>query len=309
MPSKLWEKLKQGDIVDLIATGYGVKSEDLPKYSEVIRSLGLIPRIPDDLLGEDLFCSNRQEIRQKHLINALTAEDSKAIWCIKGGYGTSALLPELYKLQQPLLNKLVIGFSDITVLHLFLNNHWGWASVHGTVLFNFVEKNVDETTLNKTKDLIFGRVNAQKHILTPLNLPAKKLDHPIGAPVTGGNLKLITTSIGTKWQLKGENRILMLEDVDEASYRVERMLLQLKQSEILNGVVAILMGEFRSDKGQEDQEKMKPVSLRFAENSDIPIYEIDGIGHSERNYPMPLGTMSQIIPDGTFRIETSSGYK
>lgn len=153
---KLWQPLKQGDVVDLIATGYGVKAEDLNKYDAEIRSLGLIPRIPDDLLGDDLFCSNKKEIRQKHLINALTAQDSNAVWCIKGGYGTSALLPDLYNIPQPSHNKLVIGFSDITVLHLFLNNNWGWASVHGTVLFNFVEKNVDEETITKTKNLILA---------------------------------------------------------------------------------------------------------------------------------------------------------
>lgn len=108
-----------------------------------------------------------------------------------------------------------------------------------------------------------------------MNNLAEGIKNPLGAPVTGGNLKLITTSIGTKWQLIGNNKILLLEDVDEASYRVERMLLQLQQSGILEGVVAILMGEFRSDKGTEDQEKISSVRSRFAQNINIPVFEIE----------------------------------
>ena len=128
---KLWEPLKKGDIVDVVAPGFSISDEKLKAGLEFLKDLGLKPRVPNDLFGEDIVCSHRDEIRLKHLKNAFLAKDSKAIWCVRGGYGSIRLIEELSKLKKPKQNKLFIGYSDACTIHNYLNQFWGFASLHG----------------------------------------------------------------------------------------------------------------------------------------------------------------------------------
>jgi len=295
---KNWKALKEGEIVDVIAPAYGISKQGLEKAKEYISSIGLVPRVPSDILGEDLFCSNADEIRLKHLKDALYANDSKAIWCLKGGYGTARILHHLEEENAPTKPKAVIGFSDITSLHLFLTQKWEWNSVHGSVLWQLSEKKINNESIEKLKNLIFGKEKEQKFKLIPLN---KRFKGNIKASVTGGNLMLIQSSIATSWQMDANNKIVLLEDVDEKAYRIDRMLLHLNQSGILNGAKAIIFGDFTGEGVIEKD--VDSVLKRFAEEFAAPVFRAKGIGHDSINNPLPLGTKA-VIYDNILKCES-----
>src|SRR5579872_3836083 len=125
-----WVPLKAGDTVDLIAPASALSQEDIRAVEDKLRAWGLIPRCSPQVLGQDILCANTDAERLRQLTEALYSETSSAVWCLRGGYGCTRLLPSLSKLTPPTRSKLFMGFSDITALHIFLQQAWGWSTVH-----------------------------------------------------------------------------------------------------------------------------------------------------------------------------------
>ena len=279
------------DIIDIIAPGYGAKKEDVKLAEAYIRKLGFTPRIPKDIFKPHPLHSQDDNYRLNHLMAALKAKDSVAIWCFKGGYGTAKLIPALAKITPPKHKKTLIGFSDITALHLFLNQNWKWQTLHAPVLWQLLHGKVEEDCGQQVKQYLLEKP-APESKLTPLNAAAKNYSGT--AKITGGNLALLQTSIGTEWQLKARNRFLLIEEVDEAAYRIDRMLLHLKQAGSFNGVKAILLGDFTFADKPEEIKKITAILHDFATNITIPVFRIRNVGHGKLNNPLPFGVRAKI---------------
>lgn len=123
-----------GDIVKVIAPARKSSDAALPLIKAYVESLGLVANISDNIYStEDLFYSNTDEFRANDLISALLDDDVRIIWCVRGGTGSIRLVPYLEeKLPATLNHKIVIGYSDITVLHLYLQHKYGWQTIQVT---------------------------------------------------------------------------------------------------------------------------------------------------------------------------------
>ena len=106
--------------------------------------------------------------------------------------------------------------------------------------------------------------------------------------LTGGNLCLLTCSLGTAWQTNPRDKILFLEDIDERGYRVDRMLTHLQQAQAFEGVKAIIFGDFVRGMEANGTSLIPPVLKRFAESTSIPIFSLPGCGHGAENFPLPF---------------------
>jgi muramoyltetrapeptide carboxypeptidase len=288
-----YQPLKKGDIVDIIAPAYGIKEQEIKKIDAYIRSLGLIPRIPSDILAGDIICSAPKEVRFKHLKDALYAKDSKAVWCIKGGSGSPQLITELAKLKKPKQQKLFIGFSDITSIHFFLTQSWGWETLHAPILWQIVRERIDDVSIKQVENVIFGRDYVREFPLTHISkkIPAKEITC---SSILGGNLKLVQCSIGTVWQIKAKNKILLFEDINEKPYQVDRILTHISQSNLMKGAKAIVFGDFEGGDEEMDGPLIDKVLERFAADTDIPVFRTTGIGHTMRNYAVHFGRKGKI---------------
>lgn len=278
-------------IIDIIAPGYGAKKEDIKLAENYIRSLGFTPRIPKDIFTQHPLHSHDDDYRQRHLMTALNAKDSIGIWCFKGGYGTAKLIPALAKMRPPKHQKTLIGFSDITALHLFLNQQWKWPTLHAPIVWQFLHGKVADGCGQDVKHFLEG-VYAPKFTLKPMNHAAQNFHGT--AKITGGNLALLQTSIGTLWELKARNKFLLIEEVDESAYRVDRMMLHLNQAGSFNGVKAIVLGDFTYADKPEEVQKIDAILQDFANNSAIPVFRIRDIGHGKINHPLPFGVKAEI---------------
>jgi muramoyltetrapeptide carboxypeptidase len=295
MSYKPWPALKAGDIIEIVAPGFGCAPEIVTKSAEFVRSLGYVPRVPQDILGEDTFSSNTDEYRFNHLKNALLAEDSRAIWCIKGGYGSPRLIPYLETLTPPKQCKLMIGFSDITAIHLFLQQRWGWSSLHAKMLFVFCREKIDQPAIDELVPLLSGeRKEVRYSGLEPLN-EAAKTRRVIHGVVTGGNLSLLQVSIGTTWQLESAGKILFIEEIGERGYRIDRKLEHMRQAGLFKDVPAIVIGDMTEGQEPDGRILVEDAILRFAASTPIPVMRVRGIGHDVINHPLPLGTASELV--------------
>ncbi|MBN8828656.1 MAG: LD-carboxypeptidase [Sphingobacteriia bacterium] len=287
--------LKHNDIVEIIApASAGFSQENLKKASDFIESINLRPSINLEIVGNNLpYHSNTDEIRAEQLIKALYSTDSKAIWCMRGGYGSAKLIKYIdnYIKDHGLPNtpKWLIGFSDITILHIYLNQKFGWLTLHAPVLNSVIEKDLKQEDIVLTEKIIFGQIPNFTLTLEAFNYIALNNKEDIKGVITGGNLCVIDKTIGTGYEIETNNKILLLEDIGEKGYSIDRMLEHLKDAGLLNNILALIYADFT------DSDKNLEYALKsFAKKQTFPVYKCNNIGHGKINYPFLVGSTSEI---------------
>ena len=292
--------VKQHEKSGLVSTLTDLKKEYHIKF--VAPASNLSPKVYDDLNqhiripekmfdSSVLFHSNTDNLRYKYLKDALFSKHEKQIiWCLRGGYGSARIIDMLDMLPPPQNERIFIGYSDITALHLFLSQKWGWKTIHGAMIAEIIEN--EKNTQNFQK--LFSVIRKKSGTITfgkirPLNNEAKKLPKDIIGHLTGGNMTTVQTSIGTSWEIQTKDKILFLEDVGEKGYTIDRMLNHFKQSGKFQHVKAVIFGDF----GKEDE--LVDIGLkRFAKNIGIPVYKTENFGHGNNNYPIVYNSLGKI---------------
>lgn len=286
--------LRPGDVIDVIAPSSKCHPSVLDRMKELVESWGLKCHIPQDLFGENLLYANSDERRLEHLTSALLNPHSKAVWSLLGGFGATKLIPALDKIPSPPFAKSFIGFSDITALHLFLTDRWGWTTIHGPSGYQASLNKISIDSIQLLKNVLCDQGSVLKYgQLIPLNKPALN-DRVVRVPLTGGNLHLVQASIGTSWHISAAEKILFLEETNERAYRVDRVLEHLKQANVFDRVQAVLFGDF-IDKGEPDGRFLvHEVLQHFAQQCSFPVLQIKHVGHGSINNPLLLGSMAEL---------------
>lgn len=310
-------------IVDVIAPSSRPKRKqsNLEAYKKLIRDLGMTAHISDSIFkeGADPFYANTDQFRADDLTNALT-DSSTVVWCALGGKGSSRLIPYLEALptdrKQRIRDarKVFIGYSDITVLHVYLQTVYGWQTIHGTMLELIVTGMVDKRSVDVLAALVDGRLSQVEYELRRITQ-----DNEVSPPqlslrskVVGGNLTLIENTVGTMYQLNGAGKIVFLEDIHVAPYALERSLDHLKQTDMFDSAAAIIFGSFVHS---EPTDLMALVFRRFQASVPFPVFCIDNIGHSFVNDPLPLNTNATIVSrvtnghDVSYTLTVDNVYK
>jgi len=304
-----WEPLKEGDTVDIVSPASQCTKAEFLGAIKYIKSLGLNPQYPENLFGKDPFSSNSDKWRFKHLRDSIYSKDSKALWCLRGGYGSGRLLSELSRMKAPAKSKLFVGFSDITYLHNFLNNFWGWSTIHGPLLCRLGTKHSSQKELKDIKNLIFGHTNVLEYSnLKPLNTLAKKSKILKGS-VVGGNLRIAEAILGTPWQTKMNGKILFFEDVNERGYSIDRILVHFAQAGYFKGVNAVVFGDFVGGTEKGGKQLVNKALERFAAGVNFPVLKGIKAGHGKIQRPVPFFTKSILQTGATARLIVSTGAK
>ncbi len=290
-----WDYLNLGDTIDIIAPASHAPHDKLVKGSEWLQSLGFHTRMQKGMIAPDAFFAAPLEVQFEQLKNALYS-DSKAIWCLRGGYGSMRLIPELKKLKVPKKPKLFVGFSDVTSLHLFFNQVWKWPTLHGRTISQLNLELGNTPDRKELKDLLFGDIDeVYFKNLKPLNSAAEK-NQQIKGKVVGGNLRMLQSSLGTAIELNTKGKILFVEDVGERGYSIDRMLEQMHQAGILNkGLRALIFGDFTEGLEKDGKNLTVTAMKRFAQRVDYPVLMGMKAGHGSKfNYSVPFLTESKL---------------
>lgn len=309
--------LRQGDIIDIVAPGSAASTQELSLGAECLKSWGLVPRFPHDIFkSRNHYLAQSDEKRFSFLRKALSNSSSRAVWCVRGGYGSIRLLPYLQKMSLPKKQKLFIGSSDVTSLHLFLQQQWGWKTIHGPLLERVgrrdygvqAERDIKKffvtggVTNGDTGGVTGREVENQKTThnntltykgLRPMNEEARK-DKILRAPVTGGNLTVASSTLGTPWQMQTEGKILFFEEVGERGYRIDRFFQQWLQTGQLQKCRAIILGEFKDCQESNGRKLWQRAIRDLAENLKKPVLTGFPCGHGKIQKPILFGGESHL---------------
>lgn len=268
---------------ELEEKGYNVKTKYL---NQVVSDFGYV---------------NTDQSRAKTLIAALSDKQIDILWMVKGGAGAINLFPALYANKEFLKKtkpKIIVGFSDVTAIHYFVNTVLGWPSVHGVV----AAYNKEMTTPDSGKISINDResITSIQNILTqgvlyqniiPLNSSALQ---PIKGKLLGGNFTLIQAFFGTHYEHDFTNDILLLEDTGISFRQLDRSLHQLLYKNNFHPK-ALLFGQFYPlDPTDEQRLIYKTVIEDFAKKINVPVFYFPYFGHGRENKPFILGNVAAI---------------
>ena len=298
------EPLRKGDNVFLFCPSSPIiPEEDIEKCKKVITDLGFNPVIGKSLYENyGGYMAGKAEIRIEDLHGAFSRKDIKGIFCVKGGYSASQLLDKIdYELikNNP---KVFVGYSDVTNLHIVFNQKCNLGTYHGPM----VKSNMINDFNDYTKSSFFEAMENQEwKYEEPENMPLSILidgnvsSEIINGVLTGGNLAIIVTTLGTKYEIDTKDKILFLEDVDEETGSLNRMLTHLKYAGKLEDCKAVVFGNFAACKNtytKENQhyELIELLKDFFADYDKPVIYGIESGHKKPYMFTLPLGAKCSI---------------
>lgn len=282
--------LRSGDTIAIVPTARAIVLEELRDGIALAESWGLKVKLGAGVGRKDFQQAGSAEQRATDLQQAILDPDVRAIWCARGGYGTVQLLEYLDLAALVRDPKWIVGFSDITVLHNALAGI-GLASLHAQMPHNIGAKTGDtKETLGRA---LFGEPLA---LLSPPG-PLHRTGESTGELI-GGNLSVLYALRGTPYDIDPRGKILVLEDLDELLYHVDRMVMNLKLGgwfKDLAGLIIGGMGDMRN-KNENDPfgSTAEEIIGRAVRGTGYPVCSGFPFGHIPDNRAMVLGQKAKL---------------
>ena len=282
--------LRPGSRVRVIAPSSPFDPNRLQEGLRTLEDLGLVPLVADRIFEVDGYLAGSDSARSTEVVEAMTACDSDAVIPVRGGYGAGRLLPILETHVNCIVPMLWMGFSDITALHLFFLSTGCLSTLHGPNVVSMGR--LDAVSRQRLEAALFGRdwegtfcYNGLRGIIG---------GHAEGH-IVAGNLAVLTSLLGTRYAPCLDNAILVLEDINEPAYRIDRMLTQLTLQPGFDRVAGVVFGDIQVP--TELENLLKGTITRFAERFGRPVATGFPIGHGSRNAPVPEGVTAVLDAD------------
>ena len=241
--------------------------------------------------------------RKAELESALTDPDAAAVICARGGYGTAALLEQI-SLPRGLRRKLVVGYSDVTMLQAYLWSRLRWSSLHGPMVAAGFDRGAGNRCGYDLKSFLHATVGKSDSWSIALDAEALSRGEASGL-LLGGCISLVETTLGTPWEFETRGAILFLEDRGVKPYQLDRMLLHLQQAGKFRGVRGIVLGDFpECEPPMEGSPSVRDVCRRILMPLGVPVVFGAAIGHTPR--PMltvPFGVRARLRAAGEGWLE------
>lgn len=284
--------LRKGDTVAIVAPAKKLGSSELEAAIEVVRSWGLHVRPGQHVLTNDhRYLAATDEKRLADLQNALSDDAVRAILCVRGGYGSTRIIDAVDFTPLRTSPKWLVGFSDITSVLVAAFNS-GVACIHGTMPVHFSKENWKVSVENLRRTLFEGMLP-----MTAGSHSANRMGAGEGILV-GGNLSVIADSIGTTSEVVTDGCILMLEEIEEDLYRLDRMLTHLKRTGKFDNLAGLVIGHTTDLKDTSDfQEGFESMVLDKVRATSYPVGWGLPFGHESPNHSFILGQQTLLTVD------------
>ncbi len=277
--------LKEKDRIAIVAPASHITEDALMPAVRCMENWGLQVQLGEHVLAEYFQFAGTDLQRVADLQAAISNPEIKAIICARGGYGCGRII-EAVDFTPLLTNpKWLVGFSDITVLHARLSR-LQIPSIHGIMAKNFPEDGTENLSTASLRKALFGELKS--HTVSPHSWNKKG---SVKAMLVGGNLSLIGHLNGTPDALDTTGRILLIEDVGEYLYNIDRLMIQLKRSGALASLAGMIVGTFTKMKDNDVPfgKIAEEIILSYVSDLNIPVAFNFPAGHSEPNVALYLG--------------------
>lgn len=274
--------LQKGDTVGLVALSSPAQPEKLGDAIAFLEELGLNYIIGDTIQAKQDYLAGSDEERLADFHEMVRNPEVKAIFCVKGGYG-SARIAE--KIDYGLLEenpKIFWGFSDLTYLHCTINEYANLVTFHGPLLMSV--KRIDDLSKKMFLQLFSPMELQYTEDISPLTTIAPGVAR---GQIIGGNLRRLVNTLGTKFEIRTEGRILLIEELGETIPSIDAMLQQLKQARKLEQLAGVMIGSFTQT--EADETALFTLMKDYFADLDVPVVAGFRIGHDSTNIAIPLG--------------------
>lgn len=305
--------LRPGDTISVVAPAGPVKRERIEKAFALLELRGYRIKTHGDVFRARGYLAGDDDTRAGELLAAFADPESTAVWCARGGYGVGRILERLDYEHIRRHPKVFVGFSDITLLHLALQNRTGLVTYHGPNLqdgFGAAEPMSPTTEAALWRAIGGAEQPTYTYAETGTDGIALRTIAPGAARgrLTGGNLSVLAGIMGSRYEIETAGRILLLEDVDEPVYRVDRYFAQLALAGKLQAVAGVMLGGFTYDQPPEagtDTALAELMSDYFGRLG-VPVLAGLPAGHQRENWALPLNTLVELDADaGRVRVVES----
>jgi muramoyltetrapeptide carboxypeptidase len=285
--------LQPGDLVGMITPASNVPNpeESYAKLDRNMQAIGLKVRFGDNVRKHGGYIAGPEDGRAADLHSMFADPAIKAVFCIRGGYGSPQLLDRIdYQLirRNP---KVFLGYSDITALHLAIHQKTGLVTFHGAAW----NRELTPFTMEHLKRVLFQREPVGKIPVAPTHTVKALIPGKARGRLTGGNLSLITNLLGTPYEIQTRGAILCVEDVGEDPYRIDRMFTQLRLAGKLDGIAGLVWGECHNCVSKTAPPYlMTEVYDRILSKLKCPVLTGLQFGHTDDQAALPYGVMAEL---------------
>jgi muramoyltetrapeptide carboxypeptidase len=305
--------LRLGDAIGVVAPAGPVDRERMERALARVQERGFRIKTYGDIYRSRGYLAGDDATRAAELMAAFADPETAAVWCARGGYGVVRILDRLDFDVIGRNPKVFVGFSDITLLHVAIQQRTGLITFHAPNLQDGFGKPDDMPAANEAA--LWRAVLAideQQAGASPANRGytfdfggVDNVDlRPICGGVAtgrliGGNLAVICGVVGTPFEVDAAGRILFLEDISERAYRIDRYLSQLKLAGKLSAVAGILLGTFSYEEGEkaDEQSELHALFKEYLEPLGVPVLAGFPAGHERYNLALPMGALVKLDAD------------
>lgn len=282
------KKLEAGDTIGMVAPASPSDPSKVEKAVKYLTAMGYRVKTGESVYSSRGYLAGTDELRAEDINRMFEDDNVKAIFCLRGGYGSQRILDmidfELIK-ENP---KIFMGFSDITALLNSIYQECGIITFHGPMGGDFAgglgkaTKAAMKKALESTEPI--GEVPNPE-------MPGVVSEGRAKGALVGGNLTIVSASLGTTYEIDTRGKILLLEDVDEEPYSVDRMLNQLRLAGKLNDAAGIVLGDWGDSEPKEPEKSLSLEEVFEDMFKDIgkPVLKGYKIGHCKPNLTVPIG--------------------
>ncbi|MGY0398509.1 MAG: LD-carboxypeptidase [Ostreibacterium sp.] len=299
-----WDFLKPGDVIDVIAPSSPPHDPEktFDRIKQYFEGSALSVNFPKNMIQPTpvLNEANTIEKRVDFIVKALLNPESKAIWAVLGGGWGVELLGMLKQrldtLKLPFV-KPILGYSDVTALHVFFNQYTHFTSLHCIELgaSGDIEPAWNQSKIAPVLDVLTGKTPDVSYEVTLLNPDVMPKSDKVSTRIVGGNALLVSALKGSDdFTLDTKNKTLFIESVALGAGEISRILNGFRYSQMVRQADAVLLGNFVAKGGHpnlpHDEEQFTLVRQFFAKSVDIPVFFSTSFGHGPVNHPLPLNT-------------------
>jgi muramoyltetrapeptide carboxypeptidase len=284
--------IQTGDTIGLVAPAGSLVDRNLFTAGvEILEKNGFRVKFNRKFLNSSGYLAGSDVERADNFNNLWSDPEVKALVAVRGGYGSLRMV-DLIDMRLIRKNpKILIGFSDLTVLLAAIHKKTKLVTYHGPVVTTLAE-------INKQSLTSFFRTLKGK---TPDSLKLPKINilknGNAKGVLLGGNLTTLAHMIGTPYEIPWENAILFIEDTGESAYRLDRLLTHLEKAKGLQKIKGLILGTFTDDERKERSALQRAVIERILEifkGTNTPVWSNFSSGHSRRNLTLPVGVEAQM---------------
>ncbi len=302
-------KLEIGQTVGLIAPSGFVSADAIGRYVKNLESLGVKVKLAKNLTARWGGYGGSIQERVDDLHAMFLDKNVHAIWAARGGSGASSLLPFIDFEMVRSYPKIVVGYSDLTVLHLAFYHRAGLVTFHGPVagsLFSeFTTQHLKAVLMQTRRETVLPLSSEHSAMANEQTQFQRRtiVSGVAQGPLWGGNLSIVTSLLGSEFLGSSprkilENKLLFLEDVGEAPYRLDRLLHQLAQSQItgFKAAAGVMLGVYSRIKPQDDDPTLTMHEVfdhHFKQNQRPAVYGYS-FGHVPHQWTLPIGIQARL---------------